>query len=42
MYAGENRGFLIRDPVEGGAGVEQAFHSREKGEGAPELVLSFG
>jgi hypothetical protein len=39
--AGSNNGFLIRDAVEGGGGPEQQFHSREKGENLPELVITF-
>jgi hypothetical protein len=42
MYAGSNNGFLIRDASEGGGGWEQQFHSREKGESIPELVITFG
>lgn len=34
-------GFLIRDSVEGGSGREQQFHSREKGEHPPLLVITF-
>lgn len=42
MYnAGTNHGFLIRDANEGGGGSEQQFHSREKGESMPQLVISF-
>jgi large repetitive protein len=42
MYTGSNYGFLIRDSVEGGAGFEQGFHSREKGtDKPPELVITF-
>lgn len=42
MYdAGANHGFLIRDAVEGNSSAEQQFHSREKGESAPELVITF-
>jgi hypothetical protein len=41
MYDGaENHGFLIRDAVEN-ADAEQQFHSREKGEDPPQLVLRF-
>jgi hypothetical protein len=36
-----NHGFLIRDASEGGSGSEQQFHSREKGENPPMLVISF-
>jgi parallel beta-helix repeat protein len=43
MYSGANHGFLIRDSVEGGSGVEQGFHSREKGtDNPPRLVITFG
>jgi CSLREA domain-containing protein len=43
MYSGGNHGFLIRDSVENGNGVEQAFHSREKGtDNPPQLVITFG
>ena len=38
---GINNGFLIRDTVEDGGGPEQQFHSREKGEYMPELVITF-
>jgi parallel beta-helix repeat protein len=38
---GANNGFLIRDATESGSGSEQQFHSREKGENPPELVISF-
>jgi CSLREA domain-containing protein len=38
---GANHGFLIRDASEGGGGSEQQFHSREKGESMPELVITF-
>jgi predicted outer membrane repeat protein len=37
---GANHGFLIRDAVEG-ADAEQQFHSREKGESPPQLVIRF-
>jgi hypothetical protein len=40
MYAGSNDGFLIRDAVEG-QDAEQQFHSREKGETPPQLVIRF-
>jgi hypothetical protein len=36
-----NHGFLIRDATEGNSGSEQQFHSREKGENPPVLVISF-
>jgi hypothetical protein len=39
--ASANHGFLIRDAVEGNSGAEQQFHSREKGENPPELVIRF-
>jgi hypothetical protein len=42
MYGGANNGFLIRDASEGGGGSEQQFHSREKGENMPQLVITFG
>jgi hypothetical protein len=41
MYSGTNNGFLIRDESEGGGGFEQQFHSREKGETMPQLVITF-
>jgi hypothetical protein len=42
IYAtGVNHGFLIRDAAEGGTGSEQQFHARDKGESAPQLVLTF-
>jgi hypothetical protein len=38
-----NTGFLVRDRSEGGGGVEQAYHSREKGtDNPPQLVVTFG
>jgi large repetitive protein len=43
MYAGAGHGFLIRDAIEGGGGLEQGFHSREKGtDEPPRLVIAFG
>jgi hypothetical protein len=43
MYTGTNTGFLIRDAIENGGGVEQSFNSREKGtDNPPELVVTFG
>ena len=42
MYGGANNGFLIRDASEGGGGSVQQFHSREKGENMPQLVITFG
>jgi large repetitive protein len=43
MYtAGANNGFLIRDAAENVGSHEQQFHSREKGETPPQLVLTFG
>jgi large repetitive protein len=39
--AGVNHGFLIRDATESGGGSEQQFHSREKGETMPQLVVSY-
>jgi hypothetical protein len=42
-YADGNFGFLIRDSVENGGGLEQGFHSREKGtDNPPRLVIVFG
>jgi hypothetical protein len=42
MYnTASNHGFLIRDATEGEGGPEQQFHSREKGENPPTLVISF-
>jgi hypothetical protein len=42
VFAGAaNHGFLIRDAAEGGWGSEQQFHSREKGENRPMLVITF-
>jgi hypothetical protein len=40
MYLEANHGFLIRDSVEG-QDAEQQFHSREKGENPPQLVVRF-
>ena len=40
MYADVNNGFMLRDSVEG-ADAEQQFHSREKGENPPQLVLVY-
>jgi len=43
MYDGSNHGFLVRDASEGDSGVEQNFHSREKGsDNPPRLVVTFG
>ena len=42
MYSGANHGFLVRDSAENGGGFEQAFHSREKGDNRPQLVVTFG
>jgi hypothetical protein len=42
MYAANaNHGFLIRDASESGGGWEQQFHSKEKGETMPQLVIRF-
>lgn len=38
---GSNHGFLIRDAAEEGTGSEQQFHSREKGENPPQLIVTF-
>jgi hypothetical protein len=41
MYSsGTNNGFLLRDATEG-QDAEQQFYAREKGESAPQLVLTF-
>jgi large repetitive protein len=40
MYLEANHGFLIRDAVEA-EDAEQQFHSREKGENPPQLVVRF-
>jgi len=41
MYnSGASFGFMIRDAVEN-EDAEQQFHSREKGENIPELVITF-
>jgi len=40
MFAA-NYGFLIRDATESGGGNEQQFHSREKGESMPQLVVQY-
>jgi hypothetical protein len=38
-----NHGFLVRDATENGGGLDQGFHSREKGsDNPPRLVLTFG
>jgi hypothetical protein len=37
---GASHGFLIRDAVEG-QDAEQSFHSREKGESPPRLVVTY-
>ena len=43
MYSGGNNGFVIRDAAESGGGIEQGFHSREKGtDNPPRLVITFG
>jgi hypothetical protein len=42
MYSlGANHGFLIRDAAEGEDGAEQQYHSKEKGENQPRLVIRF-
>jgi hypothetical protein len=42
MYdTGTNHGFLISDASENSGSSEQQFHSREKGENPPELVIGF-
>jgi parallel beta-helix repeat protein len=42
MYVDGNFGFIVRDGTEDATGFEQAFHSREKKEFPPRLVLTFG
>jgi hypothetical protein len=43
MYSTANNGFLIRDSAENGGGIDQVFHSREKGsDNPPRLVITFG
>ena len=43
MYTVGNNGFLIRDATEGGGGVQQQLHSREKApDNPPQLVITFG
>jgi len=43
MYATFNQGWLIRDATENGTGLDQVFHSREKGsDNPPRLVITFG
>jgi hypothetical protein len=42
MHSGDNYGFLISDETEDGGGVDQGFHSREKGvDNPPQLVVRF-
>jgi parallel beta-helix repeat protein len=41
MYTGPNNGFLVRDASEN-QDAEQQFHSREKTDNRPQLVLQFG
>jgi hypothetical protein len=41
MYTSANHGFLIRDAGENYTGPEQTYHSREKGDNRPELVITF-
>jgi hypothetical protein len=40
LGSGVNHGFLIRDAVEG-QDAEQQFHSREKGESVPQLIVTY-
>jgi hypothetical protein len=40
LNEGAHHGFLIRDAVENGD-AEQQFHSKEKGESTPQLVVRF-
>jgi large repetitive protein len=43
MYTSANNGWLIRDQTENGGGLDQGFHSREKGsDNPPRLVITFG
>ena len=42
MLTGTNNGFLVRDRTENGGGLEQGFHSREKSDNPPRLVITFG
>jgi hypothetical protein len=43
MYAGSNHGFAIRDAAENDGGLDQGFHSREKGsDNPPRLVITYG
>jgi large repetitive protein len=43
MYSGANHGLVVRDRTENGGGIEQGFHSREKGtDNPPQLVVTFG
>jgi parallel beta-helix repeat protein len=43
MYSEGNHGFLVLDAAENGEGIEQGFHSREKGEDEPpQLILTVG
>jgi hypothetical protein len=42
MYSGANHGFLVRDSAEGGGGLDQQFHSREKSpDEPPELTVTY-
>jgi hypothetical protein len=42
MYSMDTEhGFLIRDAAEGGDGAEQQYHSKEKGENPPRLVITY-
>jgi hypothetical protein len=43
MAEGGNNGFLIRDSLEGGPGIEQQLHAREKApDQPPQLVITYG
>lgn len=42
MYSMGNHGFMVRDSVENTGSFEQQFHSREKGQSVPQLVIVFG
>lgn len=42
MYVEGSFGFVVRDGTEDATGFEQGFHSREKKESPPRLVITFG
>jgi parallel beta-helix repeat protein len=41
IAGGANHGFLIRDAKESGSGPVQQFHSREKSQNTPQLVITY-